>query len=173
MCCSSIRPALLCFCSLRTADFKSAARMQSWSLFAGAYLTLMLLDGMHVFVAATREIGQHNTVFRQSRCQLGRVGQRMTGLQRGNDTFDAAAGMKRRQCLVVGDAFIAGAPAVFQPRVLRTDAWIVKTRRDGMRFHDLAVFILQQIGVIAVQNTWRTQRQRGGMAAGIKTVAGG
>src|SRR5579862_6297245 len=63
----------------------------------------------------------------------------------GNDAFDAAARMKRRQRLVVGDRHVLRAAGVLEPRMLGSDAGIIETGRDRVRLPDLTVRVLQQI----------------------------
>jgi len=50
-----------------------------------------------------------------------------------------------------------------QVSVFRTYARIIKPGRDGMGVADLPVFILKQVGAVAVQYTGRAACEAGGM----------
>src|SRR3546814_20677060 len=49
--------------------------------------------------------------------------------------------------------------------MLGTDAGIVEPRRDAVRLGDLAVLVLEQIGLVAVENAGATAREAGGVLA--------
>src|SRR6266404_869616 len=105
-------------------------------------------DRVHVLVAAPGKIDQQHRACRQARRDLGRIGERVCRLERGNDAFDAAAFAKRGERLVVGDRDVLRAPIVLEPRMLRPDAGIIEPRRHRVGLEYLTVFILQQIGAI-------------------------
>src|SRR5450755_2118891 len=107
---------------------------------------------VHVLVAAPRKIDQQHRFFRQSGRDLGRVGESVRRFERGNDALDAAAFAKSDQRLIVGDRDILRAPVVLEPCMLGAHARLVEPRRHRMRFDDLTVLVLQQIGSIAVQD---------------------
>ena len=95
---------------------------------------------------------------------------------------DSSAGMipSRRgdaleggQRLGVGDAGVAGAAGVAQPGVLGTRAGVVEAGRDRVRLEDLAVLVLHDRRVGAVQDAAAAaERQRGAVAPGGDPVAG-
>ena len=60
-----------------------------------------------------------------------------------------------------------------QPGMFGANTRIVQAGADGMRFQDLAEFILQQIGPIAVQNAGAALRQRRRVFFRIHALAGG
>ena len=62
---------------------------------------------------------------------------------------EQARGIKSRG---IGDGGIFGAAFVGEPGVFGTDRGIVEARGNGMRGGDLAVFVLQHVGVRALQN---------------------
>src|SRR5439155_24216200 len=94
--------------------------------------TRALGNRIHILVAAAGEIHEHDRIARERWRKLRRVGKRMRGFERWNDSLDAAASVKCRECFFIGDRHILGATAVLQPRMLGTDARIVETGRHGM-----------------------------------------
>ena len=56
---------------------------------------------------------------------------------------------------VVGDSGVFGAALVGEPGVLGTDGGIVEPGGDGVRRSDLAVGVLQDVGVRALKNAGR------------------
>jgi hypothetical protein len=107
---------------------------------------------VHILVTTTGKVDQQDLVFGQGRCQLAGVGQGMARFERRDDAFETAQVVKGLQRLGVVDADVLGAAAILEPGVLRANARIIEAGRNRMRLDDLAVFILQQIGPIAVQN---------------------
>ena len=81
---------------------------------------------MDIFIAAPRQIHQHGLIFAQRRRELGRVGQRVTRLQRRDDAFQARELMKSGQRFGISDRYILRPARVFEPRVFGADAWIIK-----------------------------------------------
>src|SRR3977135_1851751 len=71
-------------------------------------------------------------------------------------------GMKR---FVVGNGNILRSAGILEPCVLRADAGIIQPRRDRMRLDDLYLFVLDQIGAVAVQNAGLACTQGSGMLA--------
>ena len=55
----------------------------------------------------------------------------------------------------VGDPDVLGAGAILQPGMLGADARIVEAGGDRVGLDDLAVFVLQQVGAVAVQHAGR------------------
>src|SRR5690606_12011701 len=74
-------------------------------------------------------------------------------LERGDDALEAREPVKCVQCVGVRNTLVLRAPALLQPRVLRSDAWIIETGRHGVGRSDLAALVLQQIAEGTVQNT--------------------
>mmetsp|Transcript_59253 Transcript_59253/g.139760 ORF Transcript_59253/g.139760 Transcript_59253/m.139760 type:complete len:374 (+) Transcript_59253:221-1342(+) len=93
------------------------------------------------------------------------MGDRMAGLQRGDDALGAAQVVEGGQRLGVGDADVLGPADVLQVGMLGADAGVVQAGRDRVRFGDLAVGVLQQIGAVAMQHARRAGTQRGGVLA--------
>jgi hypothetical protein len=91
------------------------------------------------------------------------MGQRVAGLQRGDDALGLAGQLERLQRLGIGDRDILRAPDIVQPRMFRPDARIIEARRDRMPFEDLAILVLQQVGAVAMQHAGPTAGQAGAM----------
>src|SRR3546814_14138274 len=49
--------------------------------------------------------------------------------------------------------------------MLGADPWIVEPRRDAVRFGDLAVLVLEQIGLVTVEDAGLAARKAGGVFA--------
>src|SRR5579875_626966 len=125
---------------------------------------------MHILVAAAGKIAQDQRVFRIVARQLDRLCHRVTGFQCGEDALGFAEQVKRREGFVIGDAHILGTAGVLQERVLGADAGIVETRRDRMRFGDLAVVIAENVRAVAVQHAGAACRKRGCVPARGQTL---
>src|SRR5437667_3887083 len=132
-----------------------------------------LRDGVHVLVAATGKVDQQQLLMRETRREFRRVRKCVRSLQCRNDPLDAAAIGECGERLVVSHRDVLRPPAVFEPRVLRSNAGIVKPRRYRMRLDDLSVRILQEISAIAVQHTGPSCRERGRVTAGVDAFSGG
>ena len=76
----------------------------------------------------------------------------MCGFERGDDAFGAGEKTRSGHGIVVGDGRIFGAAFVGEPGVFGADRRIVESGGDGMRSGDLAVFVLQDVGVGALQD---------------------
>ena len=86
----------------------------------------------------------------------------------------SADALERGQRLVVGDRHVAGAAAVAQVRVLGTGARVVEPGRDRVRLEDLAVLVLHDRRVGAVQHAAAAaDGQRRAVAAGLDPLARG
>src|SRR5690606_33245061 len=109
-------------------------------------------DGLHVFVAAARQAHDHQVVLGQLRCALDRLGQGMGAFQGRDDAFQAAGGVERIQRLVIGDADVFHALHFVQVGVLRADARVVEACGNRVGVGNLTVFVLQQVGTVAVQH---------------------
>ena len=78
--------------------------------------------------------------------------------------------MESLECFGIGDTDILGTAGILEPSVLRADTRIVEAGRDRVRLDDLAIFVLQQVGAIAVQHAGAAAFQRCGMTVGVQSV---
>ena len=97
----------------------------------------------------------------------------MARLQRGDDAFGAAQVVEGFEGFFVGDAHVFCAANVLQKRMLGAHAGVVQTRAHAVRFGDLAVVVLQDVGAIAVQHAGASHLQRARMLARIHAFASG
>ena len=103
-----------------------------------------------------------------------RPGDRVGGLERRDDALQPRHGLERVERLRVGDRLVGGAAGVAQVRVLRAGAGVVEAGRDRVRLEDLAVLVLHDRRVGAVQDAAAApERERRAVAAGLDPVAGG
>src|SRR4029078_13614770 len=67
---------------------------------------------------------------------------------------------------------VLGAPMVLEPGMLGTDSRVVQAGRYRMRFGDLPVGVLQEVGAVAVQNAGGARAERGSVPAACQALAG-
>ena len=101
------------------------------------------------------------------------MGQCVCGLQRRHDALDTRDAVESCQGFAVVCRDILHASRILEPRVLRADPGIIQTRRNRMGFRNLPVFILHQVGAVAVQDARGAGRQRRGMLASADTLTAG
>ena len=95
----------------------------------------------------------------------------MRRLERGDNAFAAREGARGIERGGIGDGGVLGAALVGKPGVLGADGGIVEAGGNGMRGGDLAVAILQDVGVGALQHAGARAgvTLRGGEARGVFT----
>jgi hypothetical protein len=77
------------------------------------------------------------------------------GFERRDDAFGAAEQLEAIERFRVRHRGIVDAADFLEPRMFRPDAGIIEARRNRVAFGDLAVFVLQQVGLVAVENAGR------------------
>src|ERR1043166_3679144 len=96
---SAVRPACLRFAKVTSMRFNAKLRESSARRIAfGPAMELearALGDGVHVLVAASREIDQKNRIARKRRCELLCIRERVTRFECLDDPLDAATIVKR------------------------------------------------------------------------------
>src|SRR5258708_8398247 len=112
-----------------------------------------LADGVHVLVAAAREVHEEDAVLGDRRGELHRIGERVARLERRYDPLEAAERVEGGERLVVGDGHVLRAPHVLEPRMLRAHAGVVEAGGDRVRLLDLPVGVLHEVGAVAVQHS--------------------
>ncbi len=132
----------------------------------------MVHHGLHVLVAAAGEVDHHQVFPGKPGRTLEGLGQGVGRFQRGDDAFQAAAVVKGLQRLMVGAGHVFDALDLVQPGVLGADARVVEAGGNRMRVGDLAVFVLQEEGAVAVQHARGAAGHAGGVLAGVDAVAG-
>src|SRR5207247_4074558 len=76
---------------------------------------------LEILVAAAGEADEHELLL-----EIGDAGQRVRGLQRGQDALGAGEAAERGEGLLVGGVEVLGAAAVAQERMLRARARVVE-----------------------------------------------
>src|SRR5258708_3336466 len=74
-------------------------------------------------------------------------------IERGNDAFCAREEARGVESGLIGDGGVFGAALIGEPGVLGADGGIVEAGGNGMRRGDLAVFVLQNVSVSALEDT--------------------
>src|SRR6266581_1376243 len=109
--------------------------------------------GMHVLVAASREVDEQDRLARHAPGNIH--------------------GICNSVRLVVSHRDVFGAAAVLEPGVLRSDTRVIEPGGDRMRLGDLAVRVLQQVRAVAVQYPRLSGAQRRGVSSGGQALACG
>ena len=109
-------------------------------------------NGGAVLVAPARYVDDHDLILPHGRGQLHGVGHGVGRLDGGDDALHAGQVLEGVHGLVVGDGHVFRPPGVVQPGVLRADAGVVQPRRDGIHWRDLAVFVLAEVALHAVED---------------------
>ena len=109
-------------------------------------------DGVHVLVAAAREVDDQDLPTGQRGREPRRVRDRVRALERRDDALRRGQELQRLDRLGVRDGDVPCPPAVAELRVLRTDARVVESGGDRVRLANLSGLVLQQVGLVAVQH---------------------
>src|ERR1700722_3378827 len=129
-------------------------------------------DGEDILVAAAGERHDDDGILRHSRRDARDMGERMCRFERRNDPLLARQCRKRVECFAIGGGEIFHPALILEPGMFGTDARIVEASRYRMRFHNLALRCLQQIGAGAVQHAGETFAQRRRVARSFRSGAG-
>src|SRR5216683_4542605 len=124
---------------------------------------------VHVLVAAAGEIEDDEVVLLELRQTLDKTGDGVGRFERGDDAFGARKKARGFESRLIGDGGIFGTPLIGQPGVFGADGGIVEAGGNGMSRGDLAVFVLQNVGVSALENAGARSRKTlmGGEASGV------
>ena len=109
---------------------------------------------VHILVATAREIEDDKVVFGQFRQALHETGNGMRRFQRGNNPLRARKQPRGIQGGLIGNGRVLRAALVRQPCMLGTDSRIVEPRGNGMRRGDLPIFVLQNVSVRSLKDSW-------------------
>ena len=75
--------------------------------------------------------------------------------------------------LGIGGTDIFGPPAVLEVRMLGADRGIIEARRDRPALGDLAILVLEDIGLGAVEDAWAAAQQGRTMLGTVEALARG
>src|SRR5438093_2194521 len=81
-----------------------------------------LAHGVHVLVAAPREVHQQDAVARHAGRELHRIGEGVARFERRDDAFEPAERMERRERFGIGNRDILRAARILEPCVLGSHA---------------------------------------------------
>ena len=126
--------------------------------------------GEDVLIAAPAQVGEDHAVLGHGLGTLGHGSDGMAGLERGNDALGPAEKLERIKRLVICDGGVFDAFHVFQPGMFGADAGVIETRADRVAFGDLAVIVLQQVGLVAVEHAGEPAKQRCCMLIPVEAV---
>ncbi len=130
-----------------------------------------LLHLLHVLVPPATEIGDDDLVRRQLAGALQRLRQGVRALQRGDDALETGADLEGLQDLLVRGIGEADAAPVPVKGVLRTDRGVIETGRHRMRALDLAVAVLEDERLAALQDAEPAAGEAGRVRAPADAVA--
>ena len=97
----------------------------------------------------------------------------MRAFERGDDPFGARETQSGVERFSVGRGSVFGAAGIVESRVFGADGGVVESGGDGVGEGDLAVVILQDVGVGALQNAWCATTEARGVIAEVRTAATG
>src|SRR5262249_30626134 len=97
----------------------------------------------------------------------------MRGFERRQDAFQPAAAVESLKCFGIGGARISDAATFLPKAVFRADTGVVEARGNGMHVCRLAIVVLQDVAIAAVQNAGGAEIERGGMFAAVGAAAAG
>src|SRR5215203_2177777 len=86
----------------------------------------------HVLVPTTADAQQHDILGIPAGALALHPRDGMRRLECGDDSLESAQQLETGHRLVVAHRYVSGATALLEERVLRADARIVQTRRDGV-----------------------------------------
>src|SRR5260370_19696923 len=112
----------------------------------------MLYEGVHVLVAAAGEIEDDEVVLAEAREAFDEPGDGVRGFERRDNALGAGEKTRGIERSGVRDGGIFSAALVGKPGMLRADGRIIKPRGNGMRRGNLAVFILKDVGIGALED---------------------
>src|SRR5260370_10828859 len=162
-------PAIMYASSFRSRFARSAAASRAVSVFAAA----LRFDRIHVLVAAPREADEDAPTGTELAGDHARLVQRVRRLERGHDALEPGAELERGHGVLVVDGDVVHALEIAQEGMLRTDAGIVEPGRDRVCVEDLAVAVLQEVRVGAMQHARAPGHQRGRVLPAPDPRAGG
>ena len=123
-------------------------------------------DFVDVFVASAGEADHDDVVLAALAGGLEGLSDRVRAFDGGQNAFELCQRLERGESFVVADVDVAHSAGVFPVAVLRADAGIVEASGDRMHRHRLAVGILQDVAVAAVQDSLVAEAERAGVIAG-------
>ncbi len=109
-------------------------------------------EKIHVFVAASGKIQDHDFVFLHFRSAPEQLGNGMRRFERGNNSFHARQRSRRFDGIIVRSLLCIRRGHFRKPCVLGANRWVIEPRRNRMGRGDLPVLRLQDVCVSALQN---------------------
>ena len=119
------------------------------------------------------QVDDQNRLLARLLGQLQRMGEGVGGFEGADDPFRAGEQGEGVERLLIGRADIVGAAAVLEEGVLGPDRRIIEPGRDRPAFADLAMLVLQHIGLRAVQDAGPAAQQGRAMLAPVEPLPGG
>src|SRR6267378_7609490 len=114
---------------------------------------------VHVLVAAAGDVDDDQVAGLELRQPFDEARDGVGGFERGDNTFGERKKLCRIERRMIVNRGIFGAVLIREPRMLRADRRIIKAGGNGMRGGNLAVFILQDVRVGALQNARTRARE--------------
>ena len=127
----------------------------------------------HVLVAAAGKVDQDGIVTISVGRHLDGVGQGVGAFQRRDQPLRARQQAQGVQGFGIGDGDIVRPASHLQVGVFRSHAWVVEAGGDAVRAEYLAVVVLEQEAVGAVQDSGRAVFEGGGVLARRQAAAAG
>ena len=116
-----------------------------------------------IFIPAPGEVDDDDLILRHFSGNFSGLGEGVGSFQGGQDPFAAGEELEGFEGFGIGDAGVFDAAGVFPVGVLGADAGVVEAGADGVDIGGLAVFVLEDVGHHAVQDTGFSLGESGGV----------
>ena len=110
-------------------------------------------DLLHIFVTATREVNENDFVRVHRGGDTNGMGDSVSSFERGDNAFGSRKFVEGGESLVVRGVDVVGATLVTQVAMLGANGGVIQTGGDGVGKLDLAVFVREEEGLGALQDT--------------------
>ena len=109
-------------------------------------------DRLHILVTATGQIDHDDLIALIFARLADYPGDGMRAFERGDDAFGACAELEGIERFLIGRGLVFHAADIVQPAMFGANAGIIEAGRDRVGLLDLAVLVLQQIGLVTVED---------------------
>ena len=110
-------------------------------------------NGCHILVTSSGQTYDNALIRAVIFCDLAYLCYRMGTLNGADDSLGSCQIFKSIHCLIIRDGHILRSADVMQISMLRSDAGIIQSCRNGIYGSDLSVLILTEIGFHAMEDS--------------------
>src|ERR1700722_11490019 len=136
------------------------------SLYALRSLDIQLTgENSHILVTASREIDYQYVMRRHGRCNPHAFSDRVSAFECRENAFCPSESNDRFEHMGIVRRDILGATTIVQRRMFWADGGVIQTGGHRMSQRHLPIFILQNIGICALQNAGNSALKARGVIA--------